>query len=56
MKAYIEEHKISEDEYNQKMKDKLTRPKDTPMKKKNLIQKEFVEISQIREELKDLKE
>lgn len=39
MKAYIEEHKITEDEYNQKMKDKQSRPKDTPMMKKNIIQK-----------------
>ena len=36
------------------MKEKTSRPKDTPMFKKNLIQKEFLELKDIREQLKDI--
>ena len=36
------------------MKEKTSRPKDTPMFKKNLIQTEFLELKDIREQLKDI--
>lgn len=56
MKDYKEKHSVDENEYYNRMKDSTTRPKDTPMMKKNIIQKEYVELRVIREQLKDLQE
>ena len=45
---YMDENKCTEDDYNTKMKNPETCPKDCPKMKKGLLKSEFVELSEIK--------
>lgn len=52
----MKDNECSEEHYNKVMKDPKTCPKDCPKMKKGLINSEFVELKEIKNQLKDLQE